>query len=631
MRDIRTIASRLAPTAALGVVLVLLVVLLATKRGDDSGPRLEAGASPAGSVAEAPGAAPSMRPVAPTGIPPVPASPGGVAAPVPGGELGVAVPSDPQGLPSAPEAAPPPADGAPVAVDNGLGLRPKIDPPPGAGCRPDGAQSSIGGHSQIFPCMPLFTGHNGGATAPGVSGSKIVLTWYIPQSNPAVSAAVAAAGAGDTPEDTDRMNRTILRYFNTHMETYAREVVLINVYATGAAGNEAAERADAIKIATDIGSFVNFGSTRVMAEELAARGIISIFTFETARQFLEGVRGYAFGGLPVLEEHYEHIAEFWARRLAGRKARFAGDAVLQASDRKFGLLWIDGSNGRVDEGFKRARNYFVKELARHGIRLTEEVAYNFDITRAGEQSTNMIVKMKDAGVTTLTTVGDPLYPIFLTKEATRQVYFPEWFISGTALIDTTFFGRTYDQAQWSHAFGQTFFWVFWQNFENADGYREYHHVCLARCEPGGEGVNISSYWTNLGILFMGIHMAGPSLTAKTFAEALYSYPAHGGLTNMPLYDFTPDSPTLVKDRTEVFWDSQGRGKDEVGKDGVGTMMKAAGGRRYRLGEWPMTEPANDGATAVFTTDAPYKTGPGSIHEKDGHVHPADQLCLSCRH
>ena len=52
---------------------------------------------------------------------------------------------------------------------------------------------------------------------------------------------------------------------------------------------------------------------------------------------------------------------------------------------------------------------------------------------------------------------------------------------------------------------------------------------------------------------------------------------------------TPDRPTFYKDMTEVFWNSNGSGKDEVGKDGVGILQKAEGGRRYELGQWPTTD------------------------------------------
>jgi hypothetical protein len=56
-------------------------------------------------------------------------------------------------------------------------------------------------------------------------------------------------------------------------------------------------------------------------------------------------------------------------------------------------------------------------------------------------------------VTTVVFLGDPVMPIYLTKAATDQNYYPEWIITGTVLTDSTALGRNYDQTQWAHAFG----------------------------------------------------------------------------------------------------------------------------------------------------------------------------------
>ena len=80
----------------------------------------------------------------------------------------------------------------------------------------------------------------------------------------------------------------------------------------------------------------------------------------------------------------------------------------------------------------------------------------------------------------------------------------------------------------------------------------------------------------------------------------------------------------------MFWNSNGSGKDEVGKDGVGILQKAEGGRRYELGQWPTTEPENNVSRAIFTSDKDVGGYALDRHEDDGHVHPAEQRCLSCR-
>src|SRR5207245_1231406 len=115
----------------------------------------------------------------------------------------------------------------------------------GTNCRPDGRQSGISRY--MPPCQPLFTGDNGGETAQGVFPDKVVVVRYIAQSNPAVDAALVAAGASDQREDLDRMTAAEFKYFNQHYETYGREIQYITMDGSGQASNDAAMRADAAK------------------------------------------------------------------------------------------------------------------------------------------------------------------------------------------------------------------------------------------------------------------------------------------------------------------------------------------------------------------------------------------------
>jgi len=657
----RDIAYRYWPTLALVVALVVLVVLLPSNTS--SGPQVRAGGQPVATTRA--GATPTTTPRAgQTQAAPAPgASPGTVGAPAPaagggttggsgtvaggatggttsggGAATGGASTSGGGAAPSAPPGQSSDAETASgvVPVDTGGGLRPKYDPPPGPqGCRAaDGKQDMVG--YGVPQCIPLFTGDNGAATYPGVTADTITLAFYHGQADPAVTAALTAAGVSDTPEQDMRVEDTLAHYESTHIETYGREIKIVHVQASGDAGNETAQRADGVKIVEEIHAFACLDCPRYAAEEVIARGHPVIGTFETTNYFVERVRGFYFGANPSLEEHSIHIAENWGKRLMGRKAKFAGDPLIQAQERKLGIMWIDGGYGRVDEGAKLANDFFLQELAKYGAAPVANVFYNFDYGKAGEQAANMISKMRAGGATTLTFVGDPLYPVFITHEASRQNYYPEWYISGSALTDITFFGRTYDQTQWSHAFGQSALWVFWNDNRTSDGYREYHHVCEgfnkpADCEDRDEGVNINTVRATIALSALGIHGAGPNLNPQTFEQGMYAFPEVGGWPSTSHLFFTREKPWALQDRTEIFWDPTGYGPDEINKQGPGIMLKANGGKRYLPGEWPTTEFENDKSKAVFVSDepigAPYKLTP---HEADGHKHPGDQRCRSCR-
>jgi hypothetical protein len=499
-------------------------------------------------------------------------------------------------------------------------------------CRPDGRQNGFAAY--MPPCAEPFNGNNGGATARGVQGDKIIVTRFISQTNAATDAALTGAGADDSPQDTKRMHEALRRYFNTHYETYGREVVYVEVPASGPSDNDEAMRADAIKIADQIGAFANFGGPTVLAEELAQRGVVCLCTVSLRSDFYTRNPPYIFGTLPTVDEYYVHLAEYIGKRLAGRPAKHAGDDLnpvqgFRGKNREFGLIYLEGAGSRVNPDAKLARDFFVQELAKYGVRLKAEASYLFDIARQQQQSTSIISKMRSEGVSNLLIMGDPLYPIFLTQEATRQRYFPEWLISGTGLIDTSFFGRTYDQSQWRNAFGISPLFVFWETKSKSIGWREYFHA-RPNDRPGDEGVAINVIRAPIQLLFTGIHMAGPNLTADTFAQGMFNYPATGGTPANPLSFFTRELPTQYKDFTEVWWNVNGRGLDEQDRMGNGILMKVDGGKRYRAGQWPQSDPkvfVTEGA--VYTNDDP----PGGYnydHDHDGHEHPPDQRCLSCR-
>jgi len=312
--------------------------------------------------------------------------------------------------------------------------------------------------------------------------------------------------------------------------------------------------------------------------------------------------------------------------------------VLAKSPRKFGLIWVNAVNGTVDPGAQEERDYFIKTIApKWGITGIVDSSYNYEIGQAPQTSQTVIAKMNASHVTSIICICDALTPVFFTKEATKEAYFPEWIQTGTGLTDTTFFGRTYDKQQWNHSFGISPLWVFWQHLNVSEGYREYHHYCpvflpASECADGKESVGVNTYRAGFLYLTIGISGAGPNLTPKTFAQALYDFPYTGGLPHVPLIGWTPDEPNAIKDFTEVFWDQVATGMDEVNKQGAGILMKASGGKRYQLGQWPTTDPSvfSEAQGAVFTSDKPY-TDPATKkeHEGDGHKHDPKQRCLSC--
>lgn len=501
----------------------------------------------------------------------------------------------------------------------------------GPDCRPDGRQKGIAKY--MPPCVQWLSTDNGGATARGVTRDKVLVVRYLPQLDPGTQAILEGANLADDPETIKRSYQAIFRYHNLHEQTYGREVVVVDYAASGPSENEEAMEADAVQIATKVKPFAVIEGNpaapmpTVLIRKLAQLGVPCMCSTSLSAAFYNELPPTIFSSLPVIDEYAAHSAEYTAKRLAGRNASYAGDELnptqgFRNKKRTFGLIFWEGERGKVDPEKRRWRDVMRAEFAKRGLKFTKEVGYIYDPGRNQQDVTNLVASLKSAGVTTIYTLWDPLYPILITREATNQNYFPEWFVVGTGLSDTTTAGRLYDQSQWRHAFGISPLWVTWSRVADSSGYREYHHGMPGEAD-GREGVLVNIYRARIQTLFRGIQMAGPRLTNETFTAGMFAFPSTGGLPALPLVFLTRQSPTEIKDFVEVYYDANARGPDERSEDGLGLMMKVLGGKRYRPGEWPRQPPYRQNPIAVGPQGDPR-------HEQDGHTHPAKQRCLSCR-
>ena len=209
--------------------------------------------------------------------------------------------------------------------------------------------------------------------------------------------------------------------------------------------------------------------------------------------------------------------------------------------------------------------------------------------------------MKEGGVTSIIFAGDPISPKDFTLEATAQQYFPEWILAGTALVDTNVFGRTYDQEQWRHAFG----------ISNTDTpvAREqggYHFLYnWFHGEPPAAADTIPVLY-HPAVFFPIMQGTGPDLTPENYFSTMFDAPPtpQGQITNPSISwgdegfwvgEFVPDV-NGIDDVSEVWWDPDEAGLDELERDGVGMYQYVGGGTRYLPGEWP------DSAPDVFNPD-----------------------------
>lgn len=459
------------------------------------------------------------------------------------------------------------------------------------------------------PCTPVWQGSkpwkdkggktvsdNGGATFPGVTADTINVVYYQPSPQDLFSTA-SALGVLDDAKTMAEQFQKVVEMNNQLYELYGRKVKLTVYQGTSNGTDPTAARADAIKVATDLKAFASIGGpsqTSAYADELAARHVLCIACGAAVPDSaFQKNAPYMWGTFPTPEQFVTSVFNFGTANLWNKPARFAGDPAMRDKDRVFGVVYYE-QNPPV---FNGVREQTLKHFESQGYHAKTILTYLLSMNTLNQQAQTIVGKLKADGVTSVVFLGDPLMPMYLTQQATKQDYHPEWIITGTVFTDTTAAARLYDQAQWAHAFG-TSSMPARSTPDLADPWRVYKWFFgtdpIAKKSEQFLGPMAQE-------LFIGLHMAGPRLTPETFAGGMFRYPPSGGDPADPQisFGFHDQFPTAdyvgPDDFTIVWWDAKVKGPDEQGKEGTGMWAYVDGGARYKLGD----EPPKVGDSVLF--------------------------------
>lgn len=421
---------------------------------------------------------------------------------------------------------------------------------------------------------------NGGATAPGVTAEEIkVVAWLPAEDDPVRALLLQRIGFDATNAELREFYTRFAEVFQSTYQTYGRRVVLDFVEASGSILDNTAARADAVRAAEDLGAFAVLGGPIIggaWAEELQARGVTCV-----------GCPGIGdpttvFSIPPSGGQVRAHLAAYVTAKLASGEADHAGEE-LRGEERVFGHLAL--GMGTSDE---RSAELLAEELADGGVELAEQILYPLDPGRAAELATNAVTRMQSSGVTTVIVQADPILLPAFTQEATKQGWFPEWVLGGAPFIDTSTFARTFDQAQWAHAFGISYFPPQVRPQANPP-YRLYEW--FHGSPPPLEGsLPLLLLHPQVSLFFTGLQHAGPNLTAQTFRDGLFLMPPTPRAITQPSVSYgtqrwsDPDFAG-VDDMVELWWDPEAVGVDEGGVEGPGMYRYVDGGRRRLVDEW----------------------------------------------
>ena len=318
----------------------------------------------------------------------------------------------------------------------------------GAACTPSTAQFAS---PYAPPCIPKFTGNNGGATYNGVTASTITVAEreFPSAADTEEIEAQAKASGGAIPQVLNQVQQVFLNYFNKVYDLYGRKVVIKPYNSQASFTTEELGQgqpqacADADTIANQMHAFGEAGITN--GDSFGGTGPFSncaaqdhLVEFNGDPYFdeaaFEALNPYVWSTSQDCNRISSSEAEVVATMLGGKKAVYAGDPNLKDQVRKFAAFV---PNVPQYLGCTKSFDHLVESKYHlNKSELSPSFDYNLDISTFQQSAQQAIIQFKAAGVTTASSARPtPFARLLLTKAAAAQNYHPEWFMTGSALTD----------------------------------------------------------------------------------------------------------------------------------------------------------------------------------------------------
>lgn len=432
---------------------------------------------------------------------------------------------------------------------------------------------------QSPPCVPVWSGDNGGATYQGVTGDTITVA--VPDLH-----------------FTDPRLKAFETFFNTRFQLYGRKLVLKGlVTEQPVSGDESSDQQQfAAKVDEEHQAFATLPMFRfqgtVYYRELARRGVLSMTDSPLyTHSALEDLKPYVWQYGMALDRMMSVTGEWMCKRLAGRTADYTSDVRLLGNQRKFGLIVASAASNRF------AATPLVDALGVCGAefavtRQLEQAAVGNDYSQSAAVR-SAVADLKGEGVTSVLCMCHPAVLGALGIQASQQDYYPEWLVSGywqqeflaaqrisnpEARQRLSMFGLTFSP-RLIRAADDPSIWAL--NDADPSAFNGNRDDSSANRQG-----TIQKHYRTLLLLASGIQMAGPNLTPETFARGLHTttFPNPDHPIQAGRVGFQGGSYSMLLDAAEMWWSNTS--PSPYRGDDPGTWCYVNGGARRSPGSWP---------------------------------------------
>jgi hypothetical protein len=385
------------------------------------------------------------------------------------------------------------------------------------------------------PCIPGFSGSNGGSTAHNVLPNEVRLSF---------NHALGAPPDGRVPDQAQpeessatRTMRVLNTYVNQRFETYGRHIAFYGTatQTSAAEGTTAAATAD-----ESYNVFASYDLQPAFCQDMVRRRTV-VFCDPQEHGFYTRNRPGMFSWQMDFDQAFGFGAEYLCRKLQGRNADLSG--TEQGKPRRFAIVTERAP------GFGVPADHFSNAFATEcggTIAQPVELASNAEPAVAAAA----VQRFRTDGITTIVLNTGNANTLSLMTAAGAS-YVPEWIVVANQGLDLNVSAQLMPAAQSSHLFGISG-WELPHVPQESECFRAYHSVDPDN-DPDANTCLV--FWHPMNMMLAGIQLAGAKLSPTSFEAALFQLGHRYGQTPWSIGGgYGPDDYSYMDNVGEVWFD-----------------------------------------------------------------------------